>query len=122
MLIQCIAVGAGGFIGSVFRYLISLIPVLHRGAIPLQTLLVNVAGAIFIGMMVKYCSVHTEVNPSLLLFLKVGVCGGFTTFSTFALESAGLLQNGSQVAAVFYVVLSVLLCIGGVFLGQSFIR
>lgn len=122
MFIQCIAVGVGGFIGSVFRYLISLIPTLHKGVIPWQTLLVNVVGAILIGMIVKYCSVHTEIDGNLILLLKVGVCGGFTTFSTFALESAGMLQGGNQAAAFFYALASVTLCIGGVFLGQYLIR
>ncbi|MEE0742586.1 MAG: fluoride efflux transporter CrcB [Emergencia sp.] len=122
MFIQCIAVGVGGFIGSVFRYLISLIPTLHKGVIPWQTLLVNVVGAILIGMIVKYCSVHTEIDGNLILLLKVGVCGGFTTFSTFALESAGMLQGGNQAAAFFYTAASVTFCIGGVFLGQYLIR
>ena len=52
MLLNCFAVGAGGFIGSVFRYLFSLIPFLHRETLPLQTLLVNVVGAIIIGIVI----------------------------------------------------------------------
>lgn len=49
MLLNCFAVGAGGFIGAVLRYLIGLIPVLSRGVLPYQTLLVNAAGAVLIG-------------------------------------------------------------------------
>lgn len=122
MIINCLAVGAGGFVGSVFRYLIGLIPVLHKGVIPWQTLLVNVAGAVLIGMIVKYTQLHGDVSPQTVLFLKVGICGGFTTFSTFALESAGLLQSGNQLTALVYAVVSVILCLLGVFLGQSLIR
>ena len=122
MLFNCFAVGAGGFAGSVFRYLIGQIPALQKGMLPYQTLLVNVAGAIIIGMIVKYCQVHSGVNPQLLLFLKVGLCGGFTTFSTFALESADMVHSGSYLLMFVYAAVSVVLCLGGVFFGQWLIR
>lgn len=119
MIINCLAVGAGGFIGSVFRYLVSLIPELHKGFLPYQTLLVNVLGAILIGVIAKYAGIHSEMNPQLLLFMKVGICGGFTTFSTFALESTGMINEGSPWTMIIYAVVSVVLCIAGVYVGQS---
>ncbi len=122
MFFNCFAVGAGGFVGSVFRYLIGLIPVLQKGMLPYQTLLVNVAGAILIGAIVKYGQTHTELSPQMILFLKTGICGGFTTFSTFALESAGMIQNGSHMTMFIYAVISVCLCLGGIFLGQALVR
>lgn len=118
MLINCLAVGAGGFIGSVFRYLIGLIPFLNKGAIPFQTLLVNVLGAVFIGMIVKASESCGSLNETTVLFLKVGICGGFTTFSTFSLEALGLLESGRGAAFAVYVTASLLLCIGGVFAGK----
>lgn len=122
MLLDCIAVGIGGFIGSVFRYLVSLIPELHKGILPYQTLFVNILGALIIGVTSKYAGLHSEMNPQLLLFLKVGICGGFTTFSTFALESAGYISEGSLWSMLVYAAVSVILCIAGVYIGQSLIR
>ena len=119
IFLRCLAVGAGGFFGSIFRYGISQIPMLQKSTMPLSTLLVNVAGAVLIGMIVKYFQIHTEISEQMLLFLKVGVCGGFTTFSTFALESAGMLESGSWLLMMAYIALSVCLCVGGVFLGQG---
>lgn len=121
MLINCLAVGAGGFIGSVFRYLIGLIPVLNRYDIPFQTLAVNVLGAMAIGMIVKSAETCEIISGPALLFLKVGICGGFTTFSTFSLEALGLLENGKMAAFAVYVAASIILCIGGVWAGRAMI-
>ena len=62
---------------------------------------------------------HAALSPRMILFLKTGICGGFTTFSTFALETSGLLQAGRLPAAAAYVVLSVLLSVGAVVLVQA---
>ena len=61
-----------------------------------------------------------SLNPSLVLFLKVGICGGFTTFSSFALETDQLLAKGQVVTAVMYVTLSVVLGVMAVYLAQIF--
>lgn len=118
MLLNCLAVGAGGFIGSVLRYLVSLIPFLNRSDIPLQTLAVNLIGAILIGMLVRTSDSCEWLSGHTMLLLKVGVCGGFTTFSTFSLESLGLLETGKWAAFALYAAASLVLCIAGVFLGK----
>ncbi|MCQ4637255.1 fluoride efflux transporter CrcB [Anaerovorax odorimutans] len=118
MVLNCLAVGAGGFIGSVLRYLVGLIPFLHKGALPLQTLLVNVIGAILIGMIVKSSESYEELGENVVLFLKVGICGGFTTFSTFALESLNIMQEGKSLIGLLYIGMSVVLCIAGVYAGK----
>ena len=118
MLINCLAVGVGGFIGSVFRYLIGLIPFLNRHDIPFQTLAVNVLGAVLIGMIVKSAETCELVSGPVLLFIKVGICGGFTTFSTFSLETVNLIECGRLVFAGLYVLSSVILCIIGVLIGK----
>lgn len=121
MVSNCFAVGAGGFVGAVFRYLVGFIPQLQRGAFPLATLLINVAGAVLIGAVAEKAGSVSGMNPALLLFLKVGVCGGFTTFSTFSLEGVGLLESGRTGLFFLYALLSVALCLGGVLLGRTLV-
>ena len=121
MLYNCLAVGAGGALGAVARYLVGLLPVLHRGAFPLHTLVINGVGAVVIGLVVA-AGVRTNLSPTLLLFLQVGVCGGFTTFSTFSLESLTLLEKGEWLLGGSYMVLSVVLCLLGVALGERLSR
>ena len=121
MVSNCLAVGAGGFVGAVFRYLVGFIPQLQRGAFPLHTLLINIVGAILIGAVAEKAGTASGMNPTLLLFLKVGVCGGFTTFSTFSLEGVGLLESGRTGLFFLYALLSVALCLVGVLLGRTLV-
>ena len=122
MFCNCLAVGAGGALGAVCRYGMSLLPVLQRGAFPLPTLLTNLLGAILIGLVVGAGQRWANLSPTLLLFLRVGVCGGFTTFSTFSVETAGLLQSGKTGLAMLYTALSLLLGVTAVLLGQRLVR
>lgn len=107
-------VGLGGAVGAMLRYAISLIP--YKGGFPLLTFVTNILGALLIGFIVGYAS-KRNVNDSLMLFLKAGLCGGFTTFSTFSLEAYNLFVSGSKILAVCYAVLSAVCCIIGVWLG-----
>jgi len=91
-MLDILAVGVGGFLGAVCRYLISLIPLDRSFTFPIKTLLINIVGCMIIGIITIAASKNAEMNPYLLLFLKVGVCGGFTTFTTFALETSDLQQ------------------------------
>ncbi len=113
-MLNCVIVGIGGFIGSVCRYLLSMIPISEQTQFPIKTFCINVAGAFLIGVIVAVSQKHSAIDPRLLLFLKVGVCGGFTTFSTFALETFDLIKAGSAVTAVLYIVLSVVLSVAAV--------
>jgi CrcB protein len=118
-MLNVLAVGAGGFLGAVCRYLIGLIPLQESFVFPIKTLMINVVGCLVIGWIAAVGSRHAAFGPQLLLFLKVGLCGGFTTFSTFALETADLMKTGHPVAAILYVVLSVLAGVAAVFLMES---
>ncbi len=118
MIVNCLAVGAGGFVGSVFRYLIGSIPFLNKWDMPFHTLLVNVIGAVIIGMIVKWTESYENAGETAVLFLKVGLCGGFTTFSTFSVEAFSLLQSGKWLLFGVYVASSLILCIGGVLAGR----
>ena len=97
-------VGAGGFLGAVGRYLLGLVP--FEGDFPLMTFLVNFAGAVAIGAITEVAGATSALSAEAALFLKTGVCGGFTTFSAFSLETlakyatAALYAGGSLVACV----------------------
>ena len=112
-------VGAGGALGAMGRYGLSLLP--WRGDFPLLTLCTNLLGAVLIGFIVGLAD-QGQLSPGGTLFWKTGVCGGFTTFSTFSLESLTLLERGRWVLGGGYMVLSVALCLLGVALGQRLSR
>jgi CrcB protein len=104
-------VGVGGFAGSVLRYLLSLIPVSEKAAFPVVTLAINVIGSFAIGILSALAARHEGISPEVMLLLRVGVCGGFTTFSTFALEITTLAGAGRGWMAALYVLAS--LAMGG---------
>lgn len=121
-MLNCLFVGLGGFIGAVMRYLVGLIPLKNPEGFPLATFIVNVAGALAIGCIAFAASKYANLDQKLILFLKVGICGGFTTFSTFSLETAQLIKNGSIGIAVLYVALSVLLGVAAAMLPEIFVK
>ena len=114
-MLNIFAVGAGGFIGSVCRYLLGLIPVNEMTVFPVKTFMINITGCILIGILAVAASKNVEMSPQMMLFLKVGLCGGFTTFSTFALETADLMKAGHMGTAFAYVALSVLVGVAVIF-------
>ena len=97
-------VALGGAFGAVCRYLITLLPMNPESGFPVKTFLINVAGSFLIGV-VAALAARNALNPRTVLFLKVGICGGFTTFSSFALETEGLVGKGTG-TALWYVLLS----------------
>ena len=74
------------------------------------------AGCIAIAFVAMLASKGSIPNPKLVLFLKTGICGGFTTFSTFALESATLMKSGHPKVAFLYMLLSILVGVGAIFI------
>lgn len=118
-MMDCIVVGIGGFIGSVCRYLIGLIPVNENWVFPIRTFAINVIGSFVIGVIAAAALKNNSLNPRLVLFLKVGICGGFTTFSSFALETGDLLSGGNIWIAVLYAALSMAAGVAAVFGGQA---
>ena len=110
-------VALGGAIGTMGRYTISLIPV--KTVFPILTLITNALGAILIGFIVGLVSKRGDISQNAVLFWKTGVCGGFTTFSTFSLEAYKLFENKAYALGGVYVALSVCCCIFGVFLGKK---
>lgn len=121
-MIKCLVVGMGGFIGAICRYLCGLALASLSGAFPLATLLINLVGSLLIGGITEFSLKIIPLNPNLLAFLTVGICGGFTTFSTFSLETFNLFEKGKLAFGVVYVLTSVLLCLVGIFVGKAIVR
>ena len=117
-MLNCLLVGLGGFIGAVLRYLISLIPIKNPESFPINTFIINFIGAFAIGCIAFAVSKNENIDPKLLLCLRVGICGGFTTFSTFSLETAELIKGGSVLTAVIYVIFSIVVGVLAVMLPQ----
>lgn len=118
MMLNCLIVGLGGFLGAVIRYLIGLLPINMENGFPVKTCLINIAGCFFIGLVAAMVAKNSQVSPKLVLFLKVGICGGFTTFSSFALETGGLIEKGQTWTALVYVIVSVVAGILAIFAAE----
>ena len=122
MLINCLAVGAGGFLGSAGRYLLSTAFASQNAPFPWITLLINFFGSFLIAAITELSENWLPLSPRLLLFLRMGICGGFTTFSTFSFETVRLFEDGKVLSGCGYAFLSVLLCLTGIVLGKLVIR
>ena len=115
---QLLLVGLGGFIGSIARFFISKLNLhWHFLSIPMGTLSVNILGSLIIGFIVGVSAKSELITPGLRLFLMVGVCGGFTTFSSFTLENFTLMQNGQFATVLIYTGFSIFFGFLAVYLG-----
>ena len=103
-----LAVGAGSFIGGVARYLVSLAMKGIGKGFPWATLTVNLLGCLLIGLLWGLLSRNATESTSWGLFLTVGLCGGFTTFSTFSKEALTMLQAGQIGGFATYIIISVI--------------
>ena len=121
-MLSILAVGAGGFVGAVCRYLIGLVPINETLVFPIKTFLINVVGCMVIGLIAAVTSKNSSWNPQVVLFMKVGLCGGFTTFSTFALETTELIKNGNALVALAYMLLSVIIGVSVIFVVEYLSR
>ncbi len=117
-----LAVGAGGAVGSVLRYLLTgTIQRLAGHGFPAGTVVVNVLGSFAIGLLYVWL-VERGGSSGMRALLMVGLLGGFTTFSSFSLETVNLMMQASYGRAALNVLLSVALCIGGTMLGIALAR
>ena len=113
-------VAIGGAVGCVARFLIvSLVAENFPASIPYGTLVVNITGSLVIGASVGFADRFHWMQHEWRIFLTAGFCGGFTTFSAFALENAQMLIERNYASFAIYSLLSFALCIAAVFAGMQ---
>ena len=111
-------IGFGGFIGSVARYFLSKLNLYFDIlAIPIGTLSVNVIGSFILGFLTGITEKSAILTADLRLLLMVGVCGGFTTFSTFSNENLMYLHNGQFSLLFIYTAVTIIFGFAAVYLG-----
>ena len=116
-------VGIGGGLGSILRYMISLFIGRHVPIVfPLGTFLVNISGCFLIGVFYSLATKYTGFDPEWRLFLITGICGGYTTFSTFSYDGLILLKGGSAISFMIYAVGSVVLGLLATFAGAAMFK
>lgn len=116
-------VGTGGFLGSVSRYLVSLVVQKNiDSSFPLGTMLVNIIGSFIIGVIYALSEQSEVLSPEWRTFLAVGFCGGFTTFSSFAYENFSMLSLQEFLFSSLYIGLSLILGLIAVYLGVVIVR
>lgn len=119
-LTSCLVVMLGGAIGTFLRYLVSVLALPISRELPWGTIIINITGSFVIGLFgtLTLASGRYPVPENLRLFVMVGLCGGYTTFSSFSLQTLDLMRAGAMTRAALNIVLAVLLCVGAVTLGH----
>ena len=115
-------IGCGSYIGGAARYLVSIAMKTVGKGFPWGTLVVNLVGCLFIGLLWGFFSKNSSESSSWALFMTVGICGGFTTFSTFSKEALMMLQAGNFISLLAYVTISVIAGIALVAAGYYLVR
>ncbi|MFA5958607.1 fluoride efflux transporter CrcB [Hyphomicrobium sp.] len=117
---SCLVVMLGGAIGTLLRYVISFLALPISGSLPWGTIIINIAGSFVIGFFGTLTLAHGRypVSDDLRLFVMVGMCGGFTTFSSFSLQTLDLIRAGAINRAAANIALSVVLCVLAVAAGH----
>lgn len=105
MFFKIVAVGIGGFVGAILRYLISdVIPQVN--GFPLATLLINLFGSFLLVYILTAGVKKWQLHPTVILGVGTGLIGSFTTFSTFSVETLHLIENHAYILAAIYILLS----------------
>ncbi len=111
-------VAVGSAFGGVARFALGGFIQQRAGpGFPVGTLIINITGSFLLGMLMRYSLQSDFVSPEVRIMLTTGFCGGYTTFSTFAYETAGLMEDGAYGRAALYVTASVVAGVLGMFLG-----
>lgn len=116
-----LAIAVGGVLGTLARYGLGAVLQRSSATFPVSTLAVNVTGSFLLGVFMRYL-VGSSIGADVRVGLTIGFCGAYTTFSTFAYETATLLEDGAWGRAAFYVAGSVLLSLLAMFAGFAVAR
>lgn len=109
-LYTLLIVGLGGFAGSTLRFLtVRLVDSRLNALFPFGTLTVNVIGSFILGIIYMLATRQAGISENARLFLAIGFCGGFTTFSAFALENFNLIEQKLISTSLLYILISVVL-------------
>jgi fluoride exporter len=123
MLRPILIVGIGGFIGTVLRYLTSLYFQSNTmSTFPWSTFTVNLAGSLLIGIFYGISERSNLLSPELRLFLTVGICGGFTTFSSLSNDAFILMQGREWLKLSLYASMSFIFGILAVIIGRNLVK
>ena len=115
---EILIVGLGGFAGSISRYLIQNAVVNRLITIfPLGTFLINIIGSLLIGLIFGFAERYQWMTQEWRLFLAIGFCGSFTTFSTFAFDNLQMIRDGNYYQLFWYISLSLILGVAIAWLG-----
>jgi CrcB protein len=118
-----LAVAVGGALGSVARYLVGIgSGKLFGTDFPWGTLIINVTGSFLIGAFIGLFATRWNLSQAARIFLTVGICGGYTTFSTFSLDAWYLIERGATLASFAYMALSVVLSVAALVAALHLIR
>jgi fluoride exporter len=121
--ILILAAALGGSIGSAARYIVGVsVGRLFNTNFPWATLIINVSGSVLMGALAALILIRLDLSQAARIFLTVGVCGGFTTFSTFSLDAYSLIEKGNLATAVIYMVSSAVLSIVALALAMYAVR
>ena len=123
-MLKLLLVGTGGFIGSVFRYILSgaVYQIFEKPWFPYGTLAVNIIGCLLIGFLSGLAENRQILSPEMRLTILIGLLGGFTTFSTFGYESFNLARDSQWIAAGANIGLQIILGVGAVWVGHVLSR
>ena len=118
-----LAVALGGALGSVMRYLVGIGAGRALGTdFPWGTLIINITGSFMMGVFAGLFAVRWNLPQAARIFLTVGICGGYTTFSTFSLDAFYLIERGELAATAAYMAGSALLSVGALIAAMHLVR
>jgi fluoride exporter len=117
---SCLVVVIGGAIGTFARYAVSVLALPISRELPWGTIIINVTGSFIIGFFgtLTLATGRYPVSENVRLFVMIGLCGGYTTFSSFSLQTLDLLRAGAVMRAAINIGASVLLCVAAVGVGH----